>query len=72
MRPARQRRRAATFAVIVLVATAGILQIACISAGKETPPPPKQQGTPPGIYTVTVTASSGSLQRTANVTLTVR
>jgi hypothetical protein len=70
-RPIPKRRRAAALASIALLIAVAVFQLACASA-ETPPPPPTQPGTPPGTYTVTVTASSGSLERTTNVTLTVR
>ena len=40
--------------------------------GGGAPPPPVREGTPPGAYTLTATANSGALIRSATVTVTVR
>lgn len=69
--PVPRHRRTAALASMALLAVVAIFQLACAGADAP-PPPPTQAGTPPGTYPVTVTASSGSLQRTTNVTLTVR
>lgn len=65
-----QRQRAGAAAGFALLVALGILQIACAST-EGTPSPPRQPGTPPGTYTVTVNASSGSLQHSATVSLRV-
>jgi ABC-type glycerol-3-phosphate transport system substrate-binding protein len=48
----------------------GAALVAC--GGSSSTPPPTSPGTPVGSYTVTVTGTSGSLVRSANVTVTVQ
>lgn len=48
-----------------------IFAAACGGGGGGAPPPPNP-GTPPGVYTVTVTGTSGNVVRSATFTLTVR
>jgi Domain of unknown function DUF11/Beta-propeller repeat len=65
----KTRRRTVFLGVVALMAffTMTLLQPACSSAKTQ----PTVSGTPSGTYTPTVTASSGSLNKTANFGLTV-
>ena len=68
--PAKRRRWRMAFGLAcVVMMAAGI--IACGGGGSSSPPPTTDPGTPVGTYTVTVTATSGGLSHTANVTVTV-
>lgn len=55
------------YAVMLPLVGIGLALYGCASASKF-----QQLGTPPGAYTVTVTASGGSVQHSATVTLTVQ
>jgi hypothetical protein len=65
------RRKLLTVGFICLVLTGCMLQTACVgaSSGNKTTTTP---GTPAGTYTVTVTGSSGAIQQTTAVSLTVQ
>jgi uncharacterized repeat protein (TIGR01451 family) len=63
------RKRALMGLLLVIVLSLGVLQLACGSDKKPTPP---AGGTPAGTYTVNVAATSGSVSRTAQVTLVVQ
>jgi len=54
--------------LLALVLVAGSYLVGCAGNGF----PEGASGTPPGSYTVTVTATSGTVQRTTTVTLTVQ
>jgi hypothetical protein len=64
--PTRRRRLKLAFGSLFLVLLAAAL-VACGGSGISVTNP----GTPLGIYTVTVTGTSGSLVRTVNVIVTV-
>ncbi|MHB8652702.1 MAG: Ig-like domain repeat protein [Terriglobia bacterium] len=64
----RQWKTALGLASVVILA-AGI--IACGGGSSSSPPPTTDPGTPVGTYIVTVTATSGSLSHTSNVSVTV-
>jgi uncharacterized repeat protein (TIGR01451 family) len=68
-RPARQRRFAPAMLVAIVVLTATVIA-GCGGGGVTAPPPPT--GTPAGTSIITVTAQSGTLVHTTNVTLTVQ
>jgi hypothetical protein len=61
------------FAAPVLLLAMTIASIGgCSGGGTTSPPPPVNIGTPPGTYTLTVTAASGDLTHTQQLTLTVQ
>ncbi len=65
-----KKERVGSFSVgllLILVA----LQASCGGPGPPPPPPPRQ-GTPPGVYSITVTGRSSSLQHAITFTLTVQ
>jgi hypothetical protein len=69
--PAKRRRWKTAFGLTCAVMMAAGM-IACGGGSSSSPPPPTTDpGTPLGTYTVTVTATSGSLSHTANVSVTV-
>jgi hypothetical protein len=72
-----RKRRWALLAVSLLLALA--VMVACGGGGSSsssttTPPPPTTQGstTPSGTYALTVTATSGSIQHSTVINLTVK
>jgi hypothetical protein len=67
---ARKIRWAGALALAVLL-TLIALHAGCGGGGGGSAPPPSNPGTPLGTYTVTVSATSGTVTRTAVVTLTV-
>jgi uncharacterized repeat protein (TIGR01451 family) len=62
----RKRARKWILAIAIFIGS-GLTFYGCASAGNF-----QKLGTPPGTYTITVTATSGSLQHTAPVTLVVQ
>lgn len=66
-----RRKRLATYAGLAIFLVLLFLQAACGGSGSSTTPPP-QPGTPPGNYTVTITATSGALTQQTTVSLTVQ
>jgi len=66
---ARRRKRMIVLAALTLVLASFALQAGCGSSKKTTP---STSGTPAGTYTVTVSGTSGSVTRTARVTLNVQ
>jgi len=63
----KQRRRMLGVTMFCLLFAMLLLQPACSSSSSQTP----VSGTPPGIYTITVSATSGSDTKSRAVTLTV-
>jgi hypothetical protein len=61
---------ASRLCLLALLLAAGGYLAGCASGGAGFPE--GASGTPPGTYTVTVTATSGAVQRTTTVTLTVQ
>jgi hypothetical protein len=68
-RPTRRRREYFLFILLPLLLVIGLLP-ACGGGGGGGGG--GQPGTPPGSYTVTVTAKSGALTQTASAALTVQ
>jgi len=68
--PTKRRRLKLAFGSLFLVLLAAAL-IACGGGGGGGGSPPPSGGTPAGTYTVAVTGVSGSLTRSANITVTV-
>ena len=68
--PAKQRRWKMAFGLTVVTLMAAVM-IACGGGGSSSPPPTIDPGTAVGTYTVTVTATSGNLVHTANVSVSV-
>jgi uncharacterized repeat protein (TIGR01451 family) len=65
-----RRRAVAAMAAVVLVVAMAVGAAGCFSGGFPHEPP--VTGTPPGTYPITVRATSGSLERTTQVTLVVQ
>jgi len=74
--PTRRRQERAQSSALALAPLAAVLTcvvfLASCGGGGPPPPPPPSGGTPPGTYTLKVTASSGSLTRSTTVTLIVK
>jgi hypothetical protein len=68
----RSRNRPQTVKLLVTVGGLGLLMALTSCGGGNVVTPQPQPGTPQGTSQVTVTASSGSNTRTANVTLVVQ
>jgi hypothetical protein len=69
----QKRARACASALSPLVAVLmWVVFLAGCGGGGPAPPPPPSGGTPPGTYTLTVTATSGSLTHSTIVTLIVK
>jgi FG-GAP-like repeat len=74
--PTRRRQESARSCALALsplaaVLTSVVFLASCGGAGP-APPPPPSGGTPPGTYTLKVTATSGSLKHSTTVTLIVK
>jgi trimeric autotransporter adhesin len=72
--PARRRRWQSMLGMLGLFVffSAGVFACGVNGGGGSNPPPVTNPGTTPGAYTITVTATSGTLAQTATVTLTVQ
>jgi hypothetical protein len=70
VRRRRLQLSAARLCLLGLLLVAGGYVAGCASGGSGFPE--GASGTPPGTYTVTVTATAGTVQRTTTVTLTVQ
>ncbi len=57
--------------LLLLVAASWMSACGAVGAGYSTPQPNPATGTPAGTYSITVTATSGGVSRSATVTLTV-
>jgi hypothetical protein len=68
--PTRRRRPKMAFGLLVFALLVAAF-VACGGGSSSTPSVPSNPGTPAGTYTVTVTATSGSLSHTVNVSVTV-
>jgi photosystem II stability/assembly factor-like uncharacterized protein len=67
----RRKQFAALFFLLIALQFAAML-VACNGGSAGPPPPPPQGGTPSGTYTITVTGTSGTAQRTVQLTLVVQ
>jgi len=63
-------RRLRAICLVVLVGTMLAVMVGCAGGTGITTPP--QTGTAPGTYTITVTGTSGGLQHSLSVALTVQ
>jgi hypothetical protein len=72
LRPFSPRLATAAF-VIILLASAAVVLVACgggsSSMTPPPPPPPQPLAIPTGVYTITISGTSGASQHIANVTL---
>jgi len=67
------RRKLLGFFVIFLALSACLFQVACSSGSSNSTPPPGNQGTPGGTYTVTITGTvTGMPAQNATASLTVQ
>jgi hypothetical protein len=74
-RPGGKRRHGAWLGMLLLALVLLGTLVACGGGGGSSttsPPPVPQPGTPAGTYTVTVTGTSGTVTRTAQIQLTVQ
>jgi len=76
MIPAKDKRGRRAKVLMMLMLAVGIATVlamaACGGGGGSSTPPPPSPGTPQGTYTVTISANSGSVTHTTNVTLVVQ
>ncbi len=71
-RRARSRRRLGLGKSVVLTTVLAVMLASCGGGGGGTPPdPPADPPTPPGTYTLSIQANSGSLSHQINLTLVV-
>ncbi len=66
-----RRRRWSTFMGLMVIALL-VMVPACGGGGGSTPPPQQDPGTPTGSYSVTVTATAGTLTQSGTFTLVVQ
>jgi len=66
-----RKQVAALFFLLIALQFAAMLE-ACNGGSAGPPPPPPQGGTPSGTYTITVSGTSGTAQRTVQFTLVVQ
>jgi hypothetical protein len=74
-KPQRRLKLAFSALAIVMLTTSGCASVAGVngaSGSNTTSPPPSSDVTPAGTYTITVTATSGTLTHTVTYTLTVQ
>jgi hypothetical protein len=64
-------RRGRRLALAVILLSIGLATAGCGGGSSGSPPPPNPNETPPGTYSITVTAADGSVQRTMTINLTV-
>jgi|GEM_PF-491646 len=65
------RRRRGPLLAVLMLAMAAFSVTACGGGGSKTPPPPASHQTPPGTYSLTLTATSGNTTATQTLTLVV-
>jgi hypothetical protein len=65
-----ERRWRSAFAVLALASALALAS--CGGGGQSSPPPPTDPGTPVGSYGVTVTAKSGSLSHSTDISINVQ
>jgi len=58
--------------LILMPIVASTVLVGCGGGSSSSTPPPAQTGTPAGTYAITVTATSGSTNTTAALTLVVQ
>jgi len=68
----RKSIRVARSGFLVVLLMAILLVASCGTDSTPPPPPPPPGGTPPGTYTLTLRATSGTIQRSTTVTLIVQ
>lgn len=68
---AGHRRKSRALQMLALIAVLSLTTVWVACGGSSSNPPPKQ-GTPPGTSTVTVNATSGTLQASTTLKLTVQ
>jgi len=57
---------------LLILFTLSSAEMSCGGGGSSNSPPPRSGGTPPGTYTVKVTAASPSITHTTSLTLVVQ
>jgi hypothetical protein len=68
----KRRKTAWRYGLLTLVMGFAMLATACGGGSTPATKPPAQTGTAPGTYTLLVTATSGSVNHTLPLTLTVQ